>query len=70
MIVLTVKYSYHEYEKFFETGKELQKFIKHKKLTYPGTVLRGNTLYINDQPKPQQPPKTHRTKGKKRGKEQ
>lgn len=48
MIVLKVKYSYHEYEKYFETGKELQKFIKHKKLTYPGTVLRGNTLYIND----------------------
>lgn len=48
MIVLTVKYSYHEYEKYFETGKELNAFIKHKKRTFPGTVLKGSTLFIND----------------------
>jgi len=51
MITLTVIYcSNYNFDtiKYFETGKELNAFIKHKKRTFPGTVLRGHTLYIND----------------------
>ena len=39
-----------ETTKYFETGKELNAFIKHKKLTYPGTRLGGffgRTLIVN-----------------------
>lgn len=39
-----------ETTKYFETGKELQAFIRHKKLTYPGTRLGGffgRTLIVN-----------------------
>lgn len=36
--------------KYFESGKELQAFIRHKKITYPGTKLGGffgRTLIVN-----------------------
>lgn len=51
MIALTVVYtSNYSFDtiKYFETGKELNDFIKHKKKTFPGTYLKGTTLYIND----------------------
>ena len=51
MITLTIVYtSNYAFDtiKYFDNANELNKFIKHKKRTFPGTYLKGSTLYIND----------------------